>query len=171
MVSLNTLKKGQLRVLIKESLTEIFDSKPFKTDFTFRKFDESIKTPSFKDPKGNIIEIYFYKDGNNTYLLDFTVNGNSFKARDVKYTLTEYSQLLATVAKATSLFLQEYQPLGLVLSGVDDFKKMDRKSQAKGQKDRLYKYFITKLDDNPDYAVGQVEGGGLALSRKPGSEE
>lgn len=155
------------RILLSEMLDEIFDSKPFKDNFSFslNNFKDVVVSP-FQDTQGNEIKIIFYNEGNNLYDLDFMVNNTSFKDWDVNYTLKEYTKLLSTVANATSQFLNEYEPTGLKIRGVDDYRKIQNKEKASGQKTRIYDYFISQIDDQGNYMVDKSAGDSIALMKK-----
>lgn len=155
------------RILLSEILDELFDSNPFKSNFNFslNNSNDVVVTP-FKDLQDNEIRIIFYNEGNNLYELDFMINNTSFKDWDVTYTLGEYSKLLSTVASATSQFLEEYSPVGLKISGVDDFRKVQNKEKAQGQKTRIYDYFISQIEDKGEYMVDKSAKDGIALMKK-----
>jgi hypothetical protein len=163
---LNTVKSMLLVNLLKEvALDEIFDSKPFKTSFKIGPgFEAHYEVESFKDPQGNTIDIYFIESGDDTYELDFQLNGNSFKASDVGYTLKDYTSLLATIALAVTHFLEKYEPYGVIFRGADDFESVSKNPNKKGQKDRIYDFFITQLGDNKNYRIGRYPDG-IGLQR------
>ena len=126
--------------LLKEiSLDEIFDSKPFKTSFKIGPgFEAHYEVESFKDPQGNTIDIFFIESGEDVFEIDFQLNGNSFKASDVDYTLKEYTSLLSTIALAVTQFLEKYEPYGVVFRGADDFE-----SVSKNPNKSIYLYLLT----------------------------
>jgi hypothetical protein len=156
----------QEQVSIYDTLEEVFDAKPFKTTFMFIKDEDDVYVPRFNDPKGNAINIHFYHEGNNLYTLDFMVNDNSYKSNTTKYTLLDYTTLLSTIAQAVSQFLEKCNPVGLVLTGTNVFEKIANKPQAEGQKDRIYKYFISQIEDQGNYMVDKSVRDGIALMRK-----
>jgi hypothetical protein len=155
------------RILLSEMLDEIFDSEPFKNNFIFslNNYKDIIVTP-FQDPQNNEIKIIYYNDGDNLYEIDFMVNNTSFKDLDVNYTLKDYTKLLSTVASATSQFLDKYEPIGLKIKGVDDYRKIQNKEKAQGQKTRIYDYFISQIEDKGKYMVDKTDPEGIALMRK-----
>lgn len=159
--TLKSLKKILLPNILKEvTLKEIFDSKPFKTSFNIGPgFEATYEVDSFKDPQGNTVDIHFIESGGEVYDVDFQVNGNSFKAKNVEYTLKEYTSLLSTIAAAVTQFLNEQEPEGLVFRGADDFSSIFNKPSKKGQKDRIYNYFITQLGPTSNYKVGKYPDG------------
>lgn len=158
---LNTVKKTLLVNIIKEiTLQEIFDSKPFKTVFKLQPgFEATYETESFKDPQGNTIDIFFIESGEDTFEVDFQVNGNSFKASGVEYTIKDYTSLLSTIAAAVTQFLEKYEPYGVTFRGADDFESVSKNPNKKGQKDRIYDFFITQLGDNENYKLGRYPDG------------
>jgi hypothetical protein len=168
-MNLNT-KKIKLINLLKESmLDEIFNTPPFKTDFEFKQNVDDIRTNSFLDSQNNDIEIIFHKIENGFYELDFTVNGSSYKNDDIKYSITEYASLLATVAKATSQFLKEFTPNGVKIDPVDSFEKTMKRQQREkngSQKGNIYDYFINNLDFNSDYSMPYKNNGNFDLIKK-----
>ncbi|MDB4232162.1 hypothetical protein N9795_00500 [Candidatus Pelagibacter sp.] len=155
------------RILLSEMLDEIFDSEPFKNNFNFglNNYKDVVITP-FQDPQDNEIKIIFYNEGNGLYEIDFMVNNTSFKDLDVNYTLKDYTKLLSTVASATSQFLEKYKPLGLKIKGADDYRKIQNKEKAQGQKTRIYDYFISQIEDKGKYMVDKSNPEGIALMRK-----
>ena len=163
---LNTVKNTLLVSILKEvTLSEIFDSRPFKTSFNIRPgFEADYETESFKDLQGNAVDIFFLESGEDTYEVDFQINGNSFKASEVEYSLGDYASLLATVAAAVTQFLDKYEPYGVVFRGADDFASVSKNPNKKGQKDRIYNYFITQLRDNENYKLGRYPDG-IGLQR------
>lgn len=161
------LLKEELTPNLLEVLAEVFDSAPFKSDFTFiGELGDDIAVSSFKDPKNNTVDIHFYHDGNTVYTLDFSINRDSYQAKDTQYTLKDYTQLLATVAEATSQFLQKYSPIGLQLIGTNIVSKITRRISAAGQKDRIYKFFISQIEDTGNYMVDKSAKDGIALVKK-----
>lgn len=163
--SLSSFKKS---TLLSEIVSEIFDSAPFKTNFTFEPSEyATLETPRFKDPLGNTIKIYFTSDyEGELYEVEFSVNGNSYKSTDATYTVADYSKLLATVAKAISEFIEQYEPQGVMINGTDIFQKVQNNAKSIGQKDRLYLYFISQIDDKGKYMIDKSNPDGIALMRK-----
>lgn len=155
------------RVLLLEVLSELFDSAPFKTSFNFQPSHYgTLEVPPFLDPDGNIIHIVFHETGEALYEVEFTVNGDSFRDESAKYTLKHYSELLSTVALALSKFLEKEQPQGLLIKGADSFEKVSKNSKKIGQKDRLYLYFISQIDDLGKYMVDKNHPEGITLMKK-----
>lgn len=163
--SLSSFKKS---TLLSEIVLEIFDSAPFKTNFTFQPSEyATIEIPRFKDPLGNTIKIYFTSDyEGELYEVEFSVNGNSYKSTDATYSVADYSKLLATVARAISEFIEEYEPQGVMINGTDIFQKVQNNPKSIGQKDRLYLYFISQIDDKGKYMIDKSNPDGIALMRK-----
>jgi hypothetical protein len=163
--SLSSFKKS---TLLSEIVSEIFDSAPFKTNFTFQPSEyATFETPRFEDPLGNIIRIYFTSDyEEELYEVEFSVNGNSYKSSDTTYSVTDYSKLLATVAKAISEFIEQYEPQGVMIKGSDIFQKVQNNPKSIGQKDRLYLYFLSQIDDNGMYMIDKSNPDGIALMKK-----
>lgn len=161
------LIKEELKPNLLELVDEVFDSNSFKSEFTFTgNLGDDIDVNSFQDPKDNIVSIYFYHDGNSVYTLDYCINGDSYQAKGVEYTLKDYAQLLATVAEAVSQFLQKYNPVGLQIKGTDIVGKVIDRPSAKNQKDRIYKFFISQIEDQGNYMVDKSVRDGIALMRK-----
>jgi hypothetical protein len=52
------------------------------------------------------------------------------------------------------------------MSGTENESKIFRSSKFKGQKNQLYNYFISKLDDREDYMVERKPNGEINLTRK-----
>jgi hypothetical protein len=165
-ISLETYKTQALKRLVKEVLYEIFDSTPLKDTFILSPSDEGYSTESFKDGEGNLIRVIFYNMGNEMYELDFTVNGNSFSNPEIKYSVKQYSQLLYTVAKAVSQFLYQIRPKGLQIDGADSFSKILKRKEADGQKNFIYDYFISKIENDQDYKIDRLAGGNFNLIKK-----
>ena len=159
-------RKLQEQVSIYDTLLEVFDAKPFKTTFMFLRDEDDLYIPRFNDPKGNPININFYHEGSGIYALDFTVNDTSYKSNTTKYTLIDYTTLLSTVAQAVTQFLEKYNPVGVLLTGTNVYEKIANKPQAQGQKDRIYRFFISQIEDKGNYMVDQSIKDGIALMRK-----
>jgi len=151
---------------IKEVLTEIFDSQPLKTSFEFNDYGDNISTEDFDDNQENRIRVIFHKMKHGYYELDFTVNYSSFTNTDLEYSIKEYSVLLNTVAQAVNQFLNEYKPFGLKMSGTENEAKIFKNIKFIGQKNRLYNYFISKLDDREDYMVERTPNGEINITKK-----
>lgn len=161
------LIKEELKPNLLELVDEIFDSNSFRSEFTFAgNLGDDIDINSFQDPKDNVVSIYFYHDGNNIYTLDYSINGDSYQAKGVGYTLKDYTQLLATIAEAVSQFLQKYHPVGLQIKGTDIVGKVISRASTEGQKDRIYKFFISQIEDKGNYMVDKSVKDGIALMRK-----
>jgi hypothetical protein len=161
------LIKEELKPNLLELVDEVFDSKSFRSEFTFAgNLGDDIDVNSFQDPKDNVVSIYFYHDGNNVYTLDYSINGDSYQAKGVEYTLKDYAQLLATIAEVVSQFLQKYNPVGLQIKGTDIVGKVINRPSAKNQKDRIYKFFISQIEDKENYMVDKSVKDGIALMRK-----
>lgn len=157
------------RILLSEMLGEIFDSKPFQNQFKFSgELGKNIMVNEFYDPKGNIIDIYFncINSKSNLYELDFMVNKSSFDNPNLEYSIKDYTQLLSTVAEATTQFLKSYSPTGLLIKGNNIFRKIDKNPSAEGQKDRIYNFFISQIEDKGKYMVDKSHPEGIALMRK-----
>ena len=165
-VSLSTYKKQALERLVKEAVNEIFDSAPFRRSFSIQKSEEGFSTDSFEDPAGNTIRVIFHSISPGYYELDFTFNGSSFGKFETKYSLKQYSELLNTVAAATSQFLDEVGPKGLKFEGVEAFEKIYLKPEKEGQKSRVYDQFITQLKKDNSYAIDRQRDGMFNLIRK-----
>jgi hypothetical protein len=163
--SLNSYKK-YLKQIVKETIDEMFDSNPIKTIFNFIDKDDYIETEIFKDHKDNNVKILFYKLRNDMYELDYSINGSSFTNPDLDYTIKDYSILLSTVAKAVDQFLLKYNPLGLIIEGADYSGKLISNPKSLGQKNRIYNYFISQIQDNPNYIVDKTKSGTINLIRK-----
>lgn len=162
-----SFKSYKDRILLSEIIGELFDSKPFTSTFNFslNNYKDIVVTP-FQDPQDNEIKIIYYNEGNGVYELDFMINGTSFKDRDVNYTLGEYTKLLSTIASATSQVLDKYKPVGVLLTGTNVYEKIANKPQAEGQKDRIYRFFISQIEDQGNYMVDKSVRDGIALMRK-----
>jgi len=165
-ISLETYKSQALKRIIKEVLYEIFDSTPLQNTFTLSPSDEGYSTESFEDEEGNLIRVIFHSIGSEMYELDFTVNGNSFTNPELKYTPKQYSKLLHTVAKAVSQFLYQVSPKGLQIDGADSFSKILKRKEADGQKNFIYDYFISKVENDQEYKIERLARGNFNLIKK-----
>lgn len=154
--------KYVVKEILKENLTEIFETPPLKTNFNFIKEEGLIYIPEFKDSKGNNIKIYFWEYPNNSYMVDFTLNGSSFGNEDIEYTLKEYTSLIRTIYESINQFLEKYQPYALEIGGADSIKNIKKI----GQKGRIYKYATKFLNPNPSYRVLFKNNGDLNLIKK-----
>jgi len=165
-ISLSIYKRQALEKLVKEAVNEIFDSAPFRTSFNIKNSEEGYSTESFEDPAGNIVRVIFHSISPEYYELDFTFNGSSFGKLETEYSLKQYSELLNTVAAATSQFLDEVSPKGIKFEGVEAFEKVYLKPGKEGQKSRVYNQFITQLEGDDSYAIDRREDGMFNLIRK-----
>lgn len=168
--TLNGRKHSLTRLILEGKntvLSELFDSKPFKTSFDIEPSFEyaSYEIDSFKDPKSNEISIWFTEvEAEDVFDVEFSVNGTSFKAANADYNVKEYSELLSTVSAAVSQFLEEYNPYGLIFRGSDDFASLEKNPKKKGQKNRIYNFFIIQLKKNSNYKLGNYPDG-IGLQR------
>ena len=161
------LIKEELKPNLLELVDEVFDSNSFRSEFNFAgNLGDDIDVDSFKDPKSNMVSVHFYHDGNSLYTLDYSINGDSYQAKGVQYTLKDYTQLLATIAEVVSQFLHKYTPTGLHIKGTDVTGKVLDRPSAKNQKDRIYKFFISQIEDQGNYMVDKSVKDGIALMRK-----
>jgi len=150
-----------------ELVDEVFDSSPFRSDFSFiGELGEDISTSTFEDPKGNTLDVYFYHDGNNVYTLDYSINGDSYKAKGVNYTLKDYTSLLATIAQVVSQFLYKFNPTGVQIKGTNIVSKVIDRPSTEGQKDRIYRFFVSQIEDKGEYMVDASVKDGIVLMRK-----
>ena len=166
----NHTYKNSLRQTIKEEiqkqlfLQEIFDSSPFKTEFTFFDSGYEIKCNPFKDNQGNNIQVISHKLSSGFYEIDFTVNGNSYENSDIDYSIKEYTSLISTVFKCIEQFIEEYAPQGVKIEGEDSFTKQEK--GKKGQKNTIYKYALQNIDVPPNYVLLTDESGGVEILKK-----
>lgn len=165
-ISLQTYKTQALKRLVTEVLYEVFESDPFKVSFNISPSEEGYSTETFEDSDSNSIRVIFHNAGNQMYELDFTLNGNSFSNPNINYTVRQYSRLLSTVAKAVSQFLGQIKPQGLQIDGADSFAKILSRANVKGQKNFIYDYFLSKIENDTDYKIDRLEGGNFNLIRK-----
>lgn len=153
-----------------EGLEEIFDSEPFKTSFTFKDTSTWIETERFIDPNGNMVRVYFHKLGRNFFELDFTFNGETYKDSGTSYSFKEYSVLLTTIAAVVTQFLEEYKPDAVEFLGADSYSKIEKDPKMKGQKDRIYDGFLSRVKDpgRMYYTGKNTSTGQLTLVRRSG---
>ena len=164
-----SFKTYKVRILLSEMLDEIFDSEPFKNQFEFSgELGKDVIVNEFKDLTGNIIDIYFNCINTKSYLyeLDFMVNKSSFDNPNLEYSVKDYTQLLSTIAEATSQFLGLYSPIGLLIKGNNILRKIDKNPSTKDQKDRIYSFFMSQIEDKGKYMVDKSNPEGIALMRK-----
>lgn len=162
--SLEGFKKS---TLLLEIVKELFDSPPFKTQFNFQPSNyATVETQPFEDPLGNEIKVYFTETGEDLFEVEFDVEGDSFQIPQSGYTVKDYSRLLNTVAQAISRFLEKYDPQGVLIKGTDIYTKLLKNPKALGQKDRLYLYFISQIEDGGKYMVDKSSPEGIALMKK-----
>lgn len=165
-ITLSTYKVQARKRLVESSLAELFDSPSFHSNFIIQKSTEGYATQSFKDTSGNAIRVIFHSIASNVYELDFTFNGDSFSNPTIDYTNKEYSQLLNTIAEATSQFLAEVQPRALKFDGADAFNKVLSNPKAQGQKNRIYDQFVSQLKNDTGYAIDRQPEGAFNLIKK-----
>ena len=162
--------KNSLRQTIKEEiqkqlfLQEIFDSSPFKTEFTFFDSEYEIKCGVFKDNQENDIQVIFHKMRGENYEIDFTVNGSSYENSNIEYSIKEYTSLISTIFKCIEQFIAEYSPQGMKIEGEDSFTKQEKGKQ--GQKNAIYKYALQNINIPPNYVLLTNESGGVQILKK-----
>lgn len=151
----------------REGIYELFDSLPIQTEFTFEDRGDDLITNPILDGKGNVLRVLFHKGRNDIFMLDFIINGSSFENPDIEYSVKEYSTLVATVSQVVNQFLKEYTPYGVMLGGVDSMTKVEKRAAFKGQKNRIYAYFLMQLKGNMDYYTIKEKGDlGMSLVRR-----
>lgn len=155
-------QKISLEEILKNYLKELFDTSPFKTTFEFQDEPWRILT-KFKDNQGNNIKVYFHKEDNDLYTVDFMVNGSSYSS-DLDYSVKEYSSLIHTIYLTINQFLEEYEPKALDIGGADSFKKIEKGQE--GQKSLIYKYASSFFKPNPNYKVLFTNKGDLNIIKK-----
>jgi hypothetical protein len=160
--NLNNHIKLSLYNILEQQLEELFDSSPFKTSFDFEDEPWRIST-NFKDSQGNDIKIYFHKEGDDLYIVDFMVNGSSYSSK-VDYSVKEYSSLIHTIYLAINQFLEEFSPKALDIGGADSFKKLEKGKE--GQKSLIYKYASNFFKPNLNYRVLYKNNGDLNIIKK-----
>ena len=126
---LNNHIKFTIKEIIKENLTEIFETPPFKSTFNFVEEEGLVYVPEFEDPQGNTIKIFFWEQPQDAYVVDFTLNGSSFGNKNIEYSLKEYTSLIRTIYEAVNSFLDKHQPYALEIGGADSFKKIRKMGQ------------------------------------------
>jgi hypothetical protein len=162
--------KDSLKQTIKEEiqkqlfLQEIFDSSPFRTEFSFFDSGYEIKSEPFKDNQENTIQVIFHKLSSGFYEIDFSMNGSSYENSDVDYSLKEYTSLISTIFKCIEQFIEEYSPQGIKIEGEDSFTKQEKGKQ--GQKNVIYKYALQNIDIPPNYVLLTNENGGVEFLKK-----
>jgi hypothetical protein len=154
------------KIKLVELLQELYDTEAFQNKFMFNPGQiYSVETEPFLDSYKNKIQVGFIEDGNSSYEVDFTVNGYSGKAPNVKYSVKDTAQLLKTVAKVIDQFLVDYKPGQVKFTGTDSFKKIINNPLKKGQKNKNFQYLISQLSPNSNYLVGR-EGDYFFVQRK-----
>jgi len=156
---LNNHIKFTIKEILKENLTEIFETPPFKSTFNFVEEEGLVYVPEFEDPQGNTIKIFFWEQPQDAYVVDFTLNGSSFGNKNIEYSLKEYTSLIRTIYEAVNSFLENYQPYALEIGGADSFEKI----RKMGQKNSIYKYATKFLKPHPSYKVLFNPNGDLNL--------
>lgn len=147
-----------------EQLSELFDAEPLQRVFSFQERGGDVEAEDFLDTQKNRVSVVFTQWEEGIYYLDFSINGNSFENPKISYTVTEYSTLLSTVASCVSQFLDEYSPKGLILAGADSILKTTKNEKAKGQKNRIYHAFVSRINaGDQNYAVERNKNGDLEL--------
>jgi hypothetical protein len=163
-----SILKNLILEQIKEKpyLQEIFDSKPFKTQFDFHDNPDYYYVPPFNDPYGNVIKVYFYKLRNNCFEVDFMVNGSSYSNSNVDYSVKDYSILINTIYSCISQFLKEFSPQNVHIEGADSDEKEEMGKL--GQKNSIYTYasiFLT-LPDNYKLITKNETSGDFFITKR-----
>ena len=156
---LNSHIKFIIKEIIKDNLTEIFDTPPFKSTFNFVEEEGLVYVPEFEDPQGNTIKIFFWEQPQDAYVVDFTLNGSSFGNKNIEYSLKEYTSLIRTIYEAVNSFLDKHQPYALEIGGADSFKKIRKMDQ----KNSIYKYATKFLKPHSSYKILFKNNGDLNL--------
>jgi hypothetical protein len=161
-----SILKNLILEQIKEKpyLQEIFDSKPFKTQFDFHDNPDYYYVPPFNDPYGNIVKVYFYKLRNNCFEIDFTVNGDSYSNSDINYSTKDYSVLINTICKCMSQFIEKFTPNSIVIEAASSEMKIEKGKES--QKNDIYRYASIFLEVPPGYKLLTNERGGFSVNKK-----
>lgn len=165
-MKLSNKRLEKLRELIQEEImAELFDSPAFKKSFTFTSKDKSnLYLTTFQDKLGQEVEVAFTRvdEKEESFYLDYSIDGvHALVSRKrTEYTLKHFTQVLATVAKAVEEFIKKYSPRAIIIDGLDSFFK------DSGQKNRIYKYFISQLKDTKGYAIQTYKDTGTILKRE-----
>jgi hypothetical protein len=161
------VQKHRIKRLINEvlGLNELFETPPFKTSFDFVEDGGSIESRPFNDPKNNIVKVYFHNLGNDSFEVDFTLNGSSYSNSNITYPIPEYTTLVKTVYACINQFLVDYTPNAIKVEGADTFEKIAK--GKKGQKNSIYRYSIDFLDPNNNYYINtNYDNGDFELIKK-----
>jgi hypothetical protein len=162
----------ELKQIVKEEIfNEILNSPPLVTTFRWDDNPEEMGLHDysiipFKDTKGNVIQIEFEYKGDEIYDLLFRVNGFLFSNSGVKYSVIEYARLLSTVALAVNFFLEDVKPDVLNVFGADNPGLVVNKSEKEGQKNRIYSYYFSKIENNSNYSMEKTPDGGFKFIKK-----
>jgi hypothetical protein len=162
----------ELKQIIKEEIfNEILNSPPLVTTFKWDENPEDMglhdySIVPFKDTKGNLIQIEFEYKGDETYEALFRVNSNLFSNSDIKYSVLEYARLLSTVALAVNFFLEDVKPDVLNVFGADNPGLVINKSSKEGQKNRIYSYYFSKIENNSNYKMEKTPNDGFKFIKK-----
>jgi hypothetical protein len=120
---------------------------PYEKDFLFYNKGIDIET-EFTDDQRNRVKVIFhrFKEGLNSFEVEFTVNGNSGEA--FKTDTKHFFRIISTVVQAINEFIEKYAPSQLHIEGYD-------KPGKEGQKDRIWLQYA-KVNINADnYTLGR----------------
>jgi len=162
----------ELKQIVKEEIfNEILNSPPLVTTFRWDDNPEEMglhdySIVPFKDTKGNVIQIEFEYKGDKIYDALFRVNSNLFSNSNIKYSVLEYARLLSTVALAVNFFLEDVKPDVLNVFGADNPGLVVNKSEKEGQKNRIYSYYFSKIENNSNYSMEKTPDGGFKFIKK-----
>jgi hypothetical protein len=169
---MSTQLNKELKQIVKEEIfNEILNSPPLVTTFRWDEDPEEMglhdySIVPFKDTKGNVIQIEFEYKGDETYDALFRVNSNLFSNSNIKYSVLEYARLLSTVALAVNFFLEDVKPDVLNVFGADAPGLTVNKSEKEGQKNRIYTYYFSKIENNSNYRMEKTSDGGFKFIKK-----
>lgn len=108
---------------------------------------------SFKDEFDNNIKVTFTEYNDNCFEAEFSVNGDAYDG--IKTTMSHYFKILSTVIEIINVFLDEYDPNTIIISGIGT---TDLKSE---QKNRIYLTYVKNLIKDNEYIVANKNNGFL----------
>jgi hypothetical protein len=91
-----------------------------------------------------------FKEGSNSFELEFTVNG--FSGEAFKTETKHFFKIISTVVQAINEFIEKYQPTQLFIEGEDKLGK-------EGQKNKIWIQYAKVNIKADDYTLGTFPKG------------
>lgn len=133
---------------------------PITSNFNFIQGSNG-KEVSFEDSKGNKIKVMFYEtEKPGVVEIDFMVNNTSF-GNNVNMSTQTFFLIVSTVIECINIYLDKYDPKQIKIEGSDKIGK-------DGQKNKIWKQYLTVGIKDKNYKIGEESDGNLYLQKSDG---